>query len=70
MNLMVTTNQKSMTHSQKVKIKGPNHDTKESHYITRELRREEKNREELQEQPEKKIKKMVIGIYVSMITLM
>ena len=46
--------QKPMIYTQKIKIKGPKHNTKESHQVTKEKsNREERNKEELQKEPEK-----------------
>jgi len=51
-SLLVTTKQKPVVNIHMIKRKQYKHTTKESHQTTKRVRKEEKNREELQKQPE------------------
>jgi len=52
MNFMVTTNQKPIIDTQKIKRKEYKHNSRESHQLTRGRAKEERNGEELQKQSE------------------
>lgn len=70
MNVMVITNQKTYNrYTKKMHRKEYKPNTKESHQITGEENKKERNREELKETIRKTMNKVVISTYLSMITL-
>ena len=68
-NLMVTTNQKSITNIQTEKKKESKYNTKNSHQITKKENKEERKNKKTYKNKSKTINKMAIRTYISTITL-
>lgn len=70
MNFMLTTNQKYITGTQKIKRKQYKHNTKESQQVTREgKKRRRKELRRIHKNSQKTILQMAVNIYLSIITL-